>query len=90
MNEFDFDIAQEKNVFQMFKNWKKVKTKRDIKKTKLKYEIRKQQLKNNLSKQTKYQISRKDLRKVYEKRKILKRLVISFMFLLIEKRLNAF
>ena len=41
MNEFDFNIAQEKNVFQMFKNWKRVKTKRDIKKTKLKYEVKK-------------------------------------------------
>ena len=38
----------------------------------------------------KYQILRKDLKKVYEKRKILKKLVVSFMFLLIEKRLNAF
>ena len=41
MNEFDLNIAQEKNVFQMFKNWKKVKTKKNIKKTKLNYEIRK-------------------------------------------------
>ena len=40
MNEFDFNIVQEKNVFQMFKNWKKVKIKRNIKKTKLKYEVK--------------------------------------------------
>ena len=90
MNEFDSDIAQEKNVFQMFKNWKKVKTKRNIKKIKLKYEIREQQLKNDLNRQTKYQILRKDLRKVYEKRKILKKLIASFMFSLIKKKLNAF
>ena len=41
MNEFDFNIAQKKNVFQIFKNWKRIKTKRNIKKTKLKYEVRK-------------------------------------------------
>ena len=38
----------------------------------------------------KYQILRKDLRKMYKKRKVLKRLIVSFMFLLIEKKLNVF